>query len=56
MKIRVKSTDLMQLSTIWLAREYEATGFEIKENDTIIDVVFCKREKIGRWYGINLCC
>ena len=38
MKIRVKSTDLMQLTTIWLTREYEAPGFEIKENDTIIDV------------------
>ena len=38
MKIRVKSTDLMQLTTIWLTREYEAADFEIKENDTIIDV------------------
>ena len=38
MKIRVKSTDLMQLTTIWLIREYEAPGFEIKENDTVIDV------------------
>jgi FkbM family methyltransferase len=38
MKIRVKATDLMQLTTIWLTREYEAPGFEIKENDTIIDV------------------
>ena len=38
MKIRVKTTDLMQLTTIWLTREYEAPGFEIKENDTIIDV------------------
>ena len=38
MKMRVKSTDLMQLTTIWLTREYEAPGFEIKENDTIIDV------------------
>ena len=38
MKIRVKSTDLMQLTTIWLTREYEAPDFEIKENDTIIDV------------------
>ena len=50
MKIRVKSTDLMQLTTIWLIREYEAPGFEIKENDTIIDIgghiglfmLFCK--------------
>ena len=38
MKIRVKSTDLMQLTTIWLTREYEVPGFEIKEDDTIIDI------------------
>ena len=38
MKMRVKSTDLMQLTTIWLTREYEAPGFEIKDTDTIIDV------------------
>ena len=38
MKIRVKSTDLMQLTTIWLTREYEVPGFEIKKDDTIIDV------------------
>ena len=51
MKIRVKSTDLMQLTTIWLTKEYEAPSFEIKENDTIIDigghiglfVLFCKQ-------------
>ena len=58
MKIRVKSTDLMQLTTIWLIREYEVPGFEIKENDTIIDVgghiglfmlfceQFCRKGKI----------
>ena len=51
MKIRVKSTDLMQLATIWLTREYEVPGFEIKEDDTIIDIgghiglfmLFCKQ-------------
>ena len=58
MKIRVKSTDLMQLTTIWLIREYEVLGFEIKENDTVIDVgghiglfmlfceQFCRKGKI----------
>ena len=58
MKIRVKSTDLMQLTTIWLTREYEVPGFEIKEDDTIIDVgghiglfmlfceQFCRKGKI----------
>ena len=51
MKIRVKSTDLMQLATIWLTREYEVPGFEVKEDDIIIDVgghiglfmLFCKQ-------------
>ena len=51
MKIRVKSTDLMQLTTIWLTREYEVPDFEIKEDDTIIDIgghiglfmLFCKQ-------------
>ena len=58
MKIRVKSTDLMQLTTIWLIREYEVPGFEIKENDIVIDVgghiglfmlfceQFCRKGKI----------
>ena len=58
MKIRAKTTDLMQLATIWLTSEYEAPGFEIKENDTIIDVgghiglfmlyceQFCRKGKI----------
>ena len=51
MKIRVKSTDLMQLTTIWVVKEYDVPGFEIKNNDTIIDVgghiglftLFCKQ-------------
>ncbi len=38
MKIRVKSTDLMQLTTIWVVKEYDYPNFEIKENDTIIDI------------------
>ena len=38
MKIRVKSTDLMQLTTIWVVNEYDYPDFEIKEDDTIIDI------------------
>ena len=38
MKIRVKSTDLMQLTTIWVVKEYDYPDFKIKENDTIIDI------------------
>mgnify|MGYP001445255217 CR=1 FL=1 len=51
MKIRIRSTDLMQLTTIWVIKEYDIPGFEIKDNDTIIDIgghiglftVFCKQ-------------
>jgi len=51
MKIRVKSTDLMQLTTIWVIREYDIPEFEIKDDDTIIDIgghiglftIFCKQ-------------
>ena len=51
MKIRVNSTDLMQLTTIWVDKEYAIPGFEINENDIIIDIgghvglfiVFCKQ-------------
>jgi len=51
MKIRVKSTDLMQLTTIWVIREYDIPGFGIKDNDIIIDIgghiglftIFCKQ-------------
>ena len=35
MKIRTNSTDLMQLTTIWVVKEYEHPGFDIKENDII---------------------
>ena len=51
MKIRVNSTDLMQLTTIWVVREYDLPGFDIKNDDTIIDIgghiglftLFCKQ-------------
>jgi FkbM family methyltransferase len=37
-KLRVNSTDFMQFTTVWLQKEYEKSGFEIKSNDIIIDV------------------
>lgn len=37
-KLRVDSTDLMAFTHVWLLKEYERPGFEIKNNDTIIDV------------------
>lgn len=37
-KIRRDSTDLMALTHVWLIEEYKYPGFEIKENDIIIDV------------------
>lgn len=37
-KLRVNSTDLMAFTHVWLLKEYERPGFEIKNNDTIIDV------------------
>jgi len=37
-KLRVNSTDLMAFTHVWLLKEYERPGFEIKNNDIIIDV------------------
>jgi len=37
-KIRVNSTDLMALTHVWLIEEYSSPGFEINENDLIIDI------------------
>ena len=57
-KLRVDSTDLMAFTHVWLLKEYERPGFEIKNNDTIIDIgahiglfalfcaQFCKSGKI----------
>lgn len=57
-KLRVNSTDLMAFTHVWLLKEYERPGFEIKNNDTIIDIgghiglfalfssQFCKSGKI----------
>jgi FkbM family methyltransferase len=38
LKIRVKSTDLMALTNVWLVEEYANDKFEIKNNDTIVDI------------------
>lgn len=37
-KIRAKSTDLMAFTNVWLLHEYYKPGFEINDNDTIIDI------------------
>jgi FkbM family methyltransferase len=37
-KIRTKSTDLQALVNVLVIKEYQFPGFEIKENDTIIDI------------------
>ena len=57
-KLRTNSTDLMAFTHVWLLKEYERPGFEIKNNDIIIDIgghiglfalyssQFCKSGKI----------
>lgn len=56
--LRVNSTDLMAFTHVWLLREYAKPGFEIKNNDVVIDIgahiglfalfsfQFCKNGKI----------
>jgi len=57
-KIRVRSTDLMALTNVWMINEYDVEEFEINTNDTVIDIgahiglfsllvsQFCKTGKI----------
>ena len=57
-KIRVKSTDLMALTNVWMINEYDVNSFKINQNDIVIDVgahiglfsllvsQFCKTGKI----------
>jgi FkbM family methyltransferase len=57
-KIRTSSTDLMAFTNVWVIKEYSKLGFEIKDEDTVIDVgahiglfslfasQFCKKGKI----------
>lgn len=57
-RLRVNSTDLMAFTNVWLVKEYQKPGFEIKKDDTIIDIgahiglfalyasQFCKSGKI----------
>ena len=57
-KIRVKSTDLMALTNVWMINEYDVDSFKINQNDNVIDVgahiglfsllvsQFCKTGKI----------
>ena len=37
-KLRVNSTDFMAFTHVWLLQEYYRYGFEIKDNDVIIDI------------------
>ena len=37
-KIRVRSTDLMALTNVWMINEYDVEDFEINTNDTVIDL------------------
>jgi FkbM family methyltransferase len=37
-KIRVRSTDLMTLTNVWIINEYDIEDFEINVNDTVIDI------------------
>lgn len=37
-KVRAGSTDLMAFTNVWILQEYHKPGFEIKYNDTIIDI------------------
>jgi len=57
-KLRVNSTDLMALTHVWLIQEYSSPGFEIHDDDVVLDVgahiglfslfasQFCKTGKI----------
>ena len=58
LKIRVFSTDLIAFTHVWILEEYKKSGFEIKNDDTILDIgahiglfalyvsQFCKNGKI----------
>ena len=37
-KLRTNSTDLMAFANVWLVEEYRKPGFEIRNNDTMIDI------------------
>ena len=57
-RIRVDSTDMIAFTHVWLLREYERDGFEIKNKDVVLDIgahiglfalyssQFCKNGKI----------
>nr|AIF20296.1 FkbM family methyltransferase [uncultured marine thaumarchaeote KM3_89_C12] len=37
-KIRVRSTDLMALTNVWMINEYDIEDFKINTNETVIDI------------------
>ena len=64
-KIRTNSTDIMQLGTVWLVEDYEVSGFNINNEDIVIDIgahiglfslfvsQYCKNGKIFSYYPIE---
>ena len=64
-KIRVKSTDLMALTNVWMINEYDIESFKIDQDDIVIDVgahiglfsllasQFCKAGKIFSFEPIS---
>ena len=38
LKLRTKSTDLQAFANVWILKEYQKKGFEIQEDDSIIDI------------------
>lgn len=64
-KLRTNSTDLQAFANVWLLEEYRKNGFEIKNNDVIIDIgahiglfttyvsQYCKRGRIFAYEPIK---
>jgi len=64
-KIRTNSTDLMAFTHVWIIEEYSRPGFEISDDDIVIDIgahiglfslfasQFCKKGKIFSFEPIN---
>ena len=38
LKVRVKSTDLMALTNVWMINEYDVESFKINQGDNVIDI------------------
>ena len=40
LKVRVKSTDLMALTNVWMINEYDVESFKINQGDNVIAVSY----------------